>query len=113
AAPLTGFNAARTQTVLVLATRTFRGTREFGRATHSVRPDAGTLALREVVTDQTCNSCHGSLTAHGGRYTSTEQCVLCHQPQGGPDFKTLVHAVHQDHFPQNIARCEACHAGAQ
>lgn len=112
AAPLTGFNPARTQTVLVLATRTFRGLRTFDRATSSIRPDAGAVALREVVTDASCNSCHGELSAHGGRYTSTQECVLCHQPQG-PDFKTLIHEVHAGHFPQSLANCESCHAGAQ
>jgi OmcA/MtrC family decaheme c-type cytochrome len=113
AAPLTSFNPARTQTVLAVAVRTYRGTQTIDRALQSVRPDAGLVATREIVTDQTCNSCHGSLAAHEGRYTSTQQCVLCHQPQGGNDFRTLIHAKHASGFPQSLASCTACHAGAQ
>jgi len=109
AASITGFDATRTQTVLAVATRASA----IDRAELSVRPDAGAVATRQLVTDQTCNSCHGALTAHAGRYTSTEQCVLCHQPQGGHDFKVMVHELHASGFPQSLARCETCHAGAQ
>jgi len=143
AAPLTGFDATLTQTVAVLATR---GTAK-ARQTLSTRPNGGTPAVREVVTETTCNTCHRALDAHGGRWTKPQQCVLCHQPQSSDpdtgntvDFKIMIHKIHRGvdlpsvvggtpykiigyaqsvsdfstiEFPQEIARCTACHAGAE
>ena len=142
AAPLTGFDAARTQTVGAFAMRNG----DVARTMFSVRPDQGTVAQRELVTDASCGSCHRELDGHGGRWNKPEQCVLCHQPQTTDpdtgntlDFKVMVHKLHrgaslpsvvaggtyeiigfgQSHhdfsdvvFPQEIARCAACHAGA-
>src|SRR4051812_47254778 len=89
AAPLTGLDATKTQTVAAYAKRTFDGASVTDRDQLSVRPDGGAVATREQVTDQTCNGCHGSLRMHGGTWTSSKQCVMCHQPQAGAalDFK--------------------------
>lgn len=143
AAPTTGFDATRTQTVGAFATRSG----DIARTTFSVRPDQGAVARRELMTDGSCGACHRELDGHGGRWNQPEQCVLCHQPQTTDpdtgntlDFKVMVHKLHRGEdlpsvvaggtyeiigfqqslhdfsdvvFPQNIARCAACHAGAQ
>ena len=98
AAALTGYDASLTQTVAALAVR---GT-AIARTTFSVRPDGGAVEPRELVTPATCNSCHRGLDAHGGRWTSPTQCVLCHQPQSSDpdtgntiDFKVMIHKLHR------------------
>lgn len=142
AAPLTGIDPTLTQTVGALAVR---GT-AIARDT-SARPDGGAIATRAVVTAAPCDSCHRTLDGHGGRWTDTTQCVLCHQPQSSDpdtgntvDFKVMIHKIHSGSslpsviggtpyqiigymqsvndfstvvFPQNIARCTACHVGAE
>ena len=102
AAPLTGFDPARTQTAIAVASRTVDGESSFDRAVHSVRPDGGTVAARDVAGASACAACHGSFEAHGGRYDAIDQCVMCHQPQGSDpdsgntlDLKVMAHKIHR------------------
>lgn len=97
-----GLDPARTQTVVAVATRTLAGVSRHARAQASVRPDgAAPPLLRSVVEGARCASCHGELTAHGGRFAAVEQCVVCHTPQtsdsaGTPlDFRVMVHKIHR------------------
>ncbi len=70
-----------------------------------------TLEPHEIVTDQTCNSCHGNLRFHGNGRGGVKGCVLCHasgaednwrsasQPFEAPepdtiDFRVMIHRIH-------------------
>jgi OmcA/MtrC family decaheme c-type cytochrome len=140
--------AGRTHTVGAAAGRSLDGTTYRDDAVLHFMPEGGAVAVtREVVTDAQCDSCHGELDAHGGRYSQTAMCAMCHTPQttdpdtgNTVDFKVMIHKVHRGaglpsviggtpyqiignnqslhdfstvHFPQDVARCESCHAGAQ
>ncbi len=106
AAPTTGRDPALVQTLSAYAIRRNAsgvGSQVIAQATRSV--NAGgvlTTPPRTVVTDARCGSCHGSLSEHGGRWTKTEQCILCHTPQSSDpdtgntvDFKIMVHKIHR------------------
>ena len=135
----------RTNSVLVSASRTLDGVAHRASAVfHFVPSGAAVSVNREVVTDSTCTACHGQLEAHGGRYTTTSECIMCHTPQttdpdtgNTVDFRVMIHKIHRGaelpsgtpyqiigfnqsvadfstvEFPQEIARCVSCHAGAQ
>ncbi len=138
-------DAALTQTVSVYAIRRVGTAQTIASTARSFSGAAAVPAPRNVVSDARCESCHASLSGHGGRYASIEQCVLCHTPQSADpdtgntvDFRVMVHKIHRGaelpsviggtpyrivgrsaadfstvEFPQNIARCTACHDGAQ
>lgn len=59
-------------------------------------------AARDVVDVQSCNSCHDSLSMHGGSRSQTQTCVTCHNPGNlqassgrSMDFKVLIHRIHR------------------
>jgi OmcA/MtrC family decaheme c-type cytochrome len=63
---------------------------------------------RTVVSLQNCNSCHSSLSVHGGNRNQIEMCVLCHNPNATDravrpasknpaqaiDLRTMIHKIH-------------------
>ena len=148
ATPIATKRPDRTQTVLVSGSRPVDGTDQRASAVfHFLLDGSPATVTREVVSDATCNACHGAIEGHGGRYTSTSACITCHTPQTTDpdtgntlDFRVMVHRIHRGaslpsvlggtpyqiigrnqsvhdfstvHFPQEIARCVSCHAGAQ
>lgn len=106
-------------------------------AVHDFVP-AGTAMTesRKIVSTDSCNGCHGAVTAHGSRY-EVDYCVTCHNP-GTVDVATgmnvalgpMVHKIHMGHnlpgdpyligdhdyshvtYPQNIQNCRKCHDGS-
>jgi hypothetical protein len=108
-------------------------------ATFAFVPAGGTPVVRQLVKIDTCNQCHGHLTAHGARVDAS-YCVLCHSPQTTDvqsgnivDFKVMVHKIHDGKdlpsvvagkpyfigssssdfssvgFPADILNCTTCH----
>jgi OmcA/MtrC family decaheme c-type cytochrome len=97
-----GYDGTLTHTIGAYATRTADGKRfDDSRVLH-FRPDgAAVTETREVVQSLACDSCHGSLGAHGGARRTTELCITCHSPQTADpdsghsvDFKVMVHKIH-------------------
>jgi OmcA/MtrC family decaheme c-type cytochrome len=89
--------ATQTQSVLAVAARTVDGVQSFDR---DLFHDGA--QRREEITDATCGSCHGSFSAHGGRYTKPDQCILCHSAQTSDpetgntvDFRVMIHKLHR------------------
>lgn len=79
------------------------GTASSTVASLSVVPDASAEPLvRDVVTDNACNSCHGELSAHGGARRGVTLCTQCHtgdsvDPDTGNslDFTSMIHKIHR------------------
>ena len=72
------------------------------------KPVHGVDATRDIVTAESCNSCHGvegttmGLQMHGGSRTQPQLCVTCHNPGNfdvtsvrSPDFKQMIHKIHR------------------
>jgi OmcA/MtrC family decaheme c-type cytochrome len=65
-------------------------------------PNGGEVTQkRDIVTNESCNTCHGRLAFHGGPRSSIPLCVMCHtqgviDPDTGEsvDMKIMVHKIH-------------------
>ena len=91
-----------THTIAGFATRPYDGQTFVSNAEFHWVPAGGTPDLREVVTDEACNACHGELEAHGGSRRHLTLCQTCHGPgQIDPDsgnsidFRIMVHKIHR------------------
>lgn len=58
---------------------TFRDVANFGPLGVSFG-DASPVQTRQVVLNAACNTCHGTLQAHGGSRQNAQGCVACHSP---------------------------------
>ncbi len=105
-------DATQTHTVGAYATRTFEGVGYVGNDELDFRPDGNTVtAVRDVITNDGCNSCHNSLGAHGGSRKDVKLCIQCHSPQStDPDtgntvaFKVMIHKIHRgENLPSVLA----------
>jgi hypothetical protein len=102
---------------------------------------AGEAMPRDIVSTETCNTCHDPLAIHGGSRQKVELCVLCHNPTQSLDPDTddsvdmpyMVHKIHAGahlengytiigyrqsvhdyshvEFTTDLNDCEVCHTG--
>jgi OmcA/MtrC family decaheme c-type cytochrome len=98
-----GFDATRTHSIGAQVERTFEGAALVGNPVFDFVPAGGAVStIRQEVTTQECNACHGALAVHGGGRRETRLCQLCHTDQGGDpdtgnsiDFQVLIHKIHR------------------
>ncbi len=88
---------------------------------------AGTppLLTRDILEQQSCDSCHMKQPIHHSNRADPKLCVTCHNESvpgsGRGDLTTLVHKLHGNldatatklvsHFPQDPRNCDTCHKG--
>ncbi|AHK80553.1 hypothetical protein M911_01415 [Ectothiorhodospira haloalkaliphila] len=66
-------------------------------------PMHGVDATRDIISLESCNTCHdGTLAKHGGNRVEPQYCVTCHNPGSvdpvsgrSVDFKQMVHKIHR------------------
>ncbi len=81
-----------------------RGLAQANNAAYTFQPSTGAttgILSREIVDTATCDTCHTTLSAHGGARVEVQYCVMCHNPgttdpySGNTlDFKVMVHKIH-------------------
>ncbi|MGO8855395.1 MAG: OmcA/MtrC family decaheme c-type cytochrome [Steroidobacteraceae bacterium] len=81
-----------------------RGLAQANNASYTFQPSTGAttgIFSREIVGTATCDTCHTSLTAHGGARVEVQYCVMCHNPGttdpysgNALDMKVMVHKIH-------------------
>ena len=101
--------------------------------------DAMPVPRRMVVSEEKCESCHVSLSLHGGNRTEVQYCLSCHRPdlvdiaeplQESVNMKWMIHKIHRGaelengyvvirsrgtydfsniEFTGDLRNCEACH----
>jgi OmcA/MtrC family decaheme c-type cytochrome len=81
-----------------------RGLAQANNASYTFQPSTGAttgIFMREIVETATCDTCHTSLTAHGGARVEVQYCVMCHSPSTTDpnsgntlDMKVMIHKIH-------------------
>ena len=81
-----------------------RNLAQANNAAYTFQPSSGAITgifSREIVDTATCDTCHTSLSAHGGARVETQYCVMCHNPgttdpnSGNTlDLKVMIHKIH-------------------
>lgn len=100
-----GFDPTATTTVAVDGNRdltSFNLGINYAGATFNFVPNGAAVTVtRDVIRDQSCNSCHDQLAFHGGYAHGMAMCVMCHQPQNQDpvtgnslDLKVMAHKIH-------------------
>ena len=98
------FNPALTNRIGIYGSRNLTqwdmGT-AFASTTFDFVPAGGKPAPRDVVRDADCNTCHSTLSFHGGSRVGVALCIMCHQsqtvdPNTGEslDAKVFIHKIH-------------------
>jgi len=81
-----------------------RGLAQANNGAYTFQPSTGAttgIFSREIIDTATCDTCHTSLTAHGGARVETQYCVMCHNP-GSTDptsgntlnMTVMIHKIH-------------------
>jgi OmcA/MtrC family decaheme c-type cytochrome len=111
----------------------------YASTTFDFVPNGSKVTLtRDVVRTADCNSCHDSLSHHGGSRRGVDLCIMCHQPQTSDpnsgnslDMKVFIHSIHMGSSlpsviagkpyavgstdwstvvdPADVRRCQKCH----
>ncbi len=110
-AAITSPDTSKTHAIGVFASRDVGGKRYVANTVHRFVPAGGTALLRQLVTTEGCNNCHGRLSLHGDRRRDVELCTLCHSaPYKDPDtgnridFAVMIHKIHRGHnLPSVVA----------
>jgi OmcA/MtrC family decaheme c-type cytochrome len=81
-----------------------RGLAQANNGAYTFQPSSGAttgIFSREIVETATCDTCHTSLTAHGGARVEVQYCVMCHNPGNTDpysgntlDMKVMIHKIH-------------------
>jgi OmcA/MtrC family decaheme c-type cytochrome len=74
---------------------------DYASTTFDFVPGGGTPAPRDVVRQADCNSCHSTLSFHGGSRVGVALCIMCHTQQSTDpytgnslDAKVMIHKIH-------------------
>ncbi|HLH00827.1 MAG TPA: OmcA/MtrC family decaheme c-type cytochrome [Bryobacteraceae bacterium] len=101
-----GFDPGATTTIGIAGNRNLTayslGTNYAGTTFDFVPNGSNVTVTRDVIRSQSCDSCHGQLSFHGGYAQGMNMCVLCHQPQNSDpttgnslDLKVMIHKIHR------------------
>lgn len=90
------YDRSATHTVGIFADATFLGVSYVSNATFDFVPNGRQVSkVRDLVRNETCNTCHNPLEAHGGFRRDVKLCVLCHSTEI-TDFETGITSPHID-----------------